>query len=98
MPLFKKDMLPNEIEELTESTFVKYFGEGNAVVTTKNLRPQRFGEYRGVMFDVDATVSDNPKYQGTAATSVIQSATLTGGSADIQITENTVFGRSANGH
>ena len=108
MPLFKKDMLPNEIEELTESTFVKYFGEGNAVVTTKNLRPQRFGEYRGVMFDVDATVSDNPKYQGTAgsfvandklymlfflgavphyydkhaaaATSVIQSATLTGGS------------------
>lgn len=107
MPLFKKDMLPNEIEELTESTFVKYFGEGNAVVTTKNLRPQRFGEYRGVMFDVDATVSENPNYRGTAgafvandklymmfflgavphyfdkhsaaATSVIQSATLTGG-------------------
>jgi hypothetical protein len=109
MPLFKKDMLPNEIEELTESTFVKYFGEGNAVVTTKNLRPQRFGENRGVMFDVDATVSDSPKYRGTAgafvandklymmfflgavphyfdkhaatATSVIQSAMLTGGSS-----------------
>jgi len=66
LPLFKKDMLPNEIEELAESTFVKYFGEGNAVVTTKNLRPQRFGDKRGVMFDVDATVSDNPDYQGTA--------------------------------
>jgi len=66
LPLFKKDMLPNEIEELTESTFVKYFGEGNAAVTTKNLRPQRFGEHRGVMFDVDATVSDNPDYRGTA--------------------------------
>lgn len=106
LPLFKKDMLPNEIEELTESTFVKYFGEGNAAVSTKNLRPQRFGENRGVMFDVDVTVSDNPDYRGTAgafvaneklymlfflgavphyydkhsaaATSVIQSAMLTG--------------------
>lgn len=66
LPLFKKDMLPNEIEELTESTLVKYFGEGNAAVTTRNLRPHRFGDYRGVMFDFDSTVSDNPEYRGTA--------------------------------
>ena len=66
LPLFKKDMLPNEIEELTESTLLKYFGEGNAVVTTKNLRPQRFGDSRGIMFDFDATVSENPDYRGTA--------------------------------
>lgn len=66
LPLFKKDMLPNEIQELTESTLVKYFGEGSSVVTTRNLRPHRFGDYRGVMFDFDATVSDNPDYRGTA--------------------------------
>ncbi|MCG8370034.1 MAG: hypothetical protein MJA32_05915 [Proteobacteria bacterium] len=65
LPLFRKDMLPNELEELAQSTFVKMFGEGNAVVETMNLRPHRFGEDRGVMFDVEATVTDNPKLKGT---------------------------------
>ena len=64
LPVFRKDMLPNELEELAQSTFVKMFGEGNAVVKTSNLRPHRYGDDRGVMFDIDATVSDNPDYKG----------------------------------
>jgi hypothetical protein len=66
LPLFRKDMLANELEELAKSTFVKRFGEGNAVVTTANLRPQRFGENSGIMFDVEATVTETPKYKGMA--------------------------------
>ena len=65
LPAFRKDMLPNEIEELVESTLVKYFGEGNATVSTANLRPQKFGSERGVMFDITASLSDSPDYKGT---------------------------------
>ena len=65
LPVFRKDMLPNELEELAESTFVKLFGEGNVAVNTENLRPQRFGEHRGVMFDMSATVTESPDYRGT---------------------------------
>jgi hypothetical protein len=64
LPVFRADMLPNEIEELAESTFVKLFGEGNVAVSTENLRPQRFGEHRGVMFDMKASVTDSPDYRG----------------------------------
>ena len=66
LPLFRKDMLANELEELAKSTFVKRFGEGNAVVTTANLRPHRFGENSGIMFDIEATVTETPKYKGIA--------------------------------
>jgi hypothetical protein len=65
LPVFRKKMLPNEIEELIESTLVKYFGEGNASVSTSNLRPQMFGERRGVMFDISAQLTDSPDYRGT---------------------------------
>ncbi len=64
LPVFRADMLPNEIEELVESTIVKLFGEGQAVVNTANLRPHRFGEHRGVLFDLTATVTDSPGYRG----------------------------------
>jgi len=64
-------MLPNEIEELVESTLVKYFGEGNATVSTANLRPQMFGNDRGVMFDVAASLSDSPDYKGTIGAFVV---------------------------
>ena len=64
LPVFRKDMLANELEELAKSTFVKRFGEGNTVVTTDNLRPHRFGEDRGILFDIEATVSETPKYKG----------------------------------
>jgi len=64
LPRFRKDMLPNEIEELVESTLVKYFGEGNATVSTANLRPQTFGDQRGLMFDISAKLTDSPDYKG----------------------------------
>lgn len=64
MPVFRADMLPNEIEELVESTIVKFFGEGQAVVNTENLRPYRFGNESGVMFDLTATVTESPEYKG----------------------------------
>jgi len=64
LPVFRADMLPNEIEELVESTIVKLFGESQAVVNTSNLRPYRFGENPGVMFDLEATLTDSPKFNG----------------------------------
>ena len=66
LPAFKSDMLPNELEELTESSLVKLFGEGNAVVSTSGLRPHRFGENRGVLFDFEASLTDSPDYRGMA--------------------------------
>jgi hypothetical protein len=71
MPAFRADMLPNELEELVESTIVKFFGEGQAVVNTSNLRPHRFGENRGVMFDLSATVTDSPEYRGVVGAFVV---------------------------
>lgn len=65
LPSFRSDMLPNELEELVESTLVKYFGEGTATVSTANLRPQTFGDARGVMFDVSAQLAESPDYKGT---------------------------------
>lgn len=64
LPVFRKSMLPNEVEELVESTIAKDFGEGNAAVSTANLRPHRFGDDRGILFDVSAKVSDSPEYRG----------------------------------
>ena len=66
IPLFRADMLPNEIEELTESSIVKQFGEGGASVETSNLRPHRFGEHRGILFNMNVSVSDGPDYGGLA--------------------------------
>ena len=64
LPAFRSDMLPNEIEELVESSIVKEFGEGNAAVNTSNLRPQSFGRHGGFLFDIEATVTESPTYRG----------------------------------
>jgi hypothetical protein len=64
LPPFRANMLPNEIEELTESTIVKMFGEGSAVVSTEKLRPWGFAEHRGVMFDLAVKVTESPDYRG----------------------------------
>ena len=64
LPVFRSDMLPNEIEELVESTIVKLYGEGDTAVSTMNLRPHRFGEQRGVLFDIEAAVTESPNYRG----------------------------------
>ena len=65
LQVFRKDMLPNELEELMESSIVKFFGEGQATVDTANLRPQMYGDQRGVMFDIEAKLTDSPDYKGT---------------------------------
>ena len=64
LPVFKADMLPNEIEELTESSIAKLFGEGEVAVETTNLRPHRYGDNSGILFDMSVVVSDGPNYRG----------------------------------
>jgi hypothetical protein len=68
LPRFRPSMLPNELQELAESSLAKYFGEGESTVSGKNLRPQRFGEHNGVLFDIDAAVADGPDYKGLVGT------------------------------
>jgi hypothetical protein len=64
LPTFRPDMLPNELEEFTESSLVTLFGEGNVAVNTSGLRPHRFGETPGVLFNFDASLVDSPDYKG----------------------------------
>ncbi len=71
LPKFKSNMLPNEIEELTESSVVKLFGEGGATVETSRLRPHRFGNDRGFLFDLSVKVSDGPDYRGVVGAMVV---------------------------
>jgi len=66
LPAFRADMLPNEIEELVESSIVKLYGEGNSAVSTANLRPQQFGTLGGFLFDIEAAVTESPNYKGIA--------------------------------
>ena len=66
LPVFRADMLPNEIQELVESSIVKLYGEGNAAVGTSSLRPQGFGKHGGFMFDIEASVTESPDYRGIA--------------------------------
>ncbi len=63
-PVYRAGMLPNEIEELAESSIVKLFGEGDVTVDTHNLRPHRFGEVGGFLFDLELGLSDGPNYRG----------------------------------
>lgn len=72
LPPFRANMLPNEIEEMTESTIVKLFGEGNAVVSTEKLRPWGFAEHRGVMFDISVTVTESPDYRGMVGAFIVE--------------------------
>ena len=65
LPVFHADMLPNEIEELVESSIVKLYGEGQSAVSTSNLRPQGFGEHGGFMFDIEAAITESPDYRGS---------------------------------
>ena len=71
LPVFRADMLPNEIEELVESSIVKLFGEGQVSVSTSGLRPHRYGAERGVLFDIDVAVSDGPDYKGLAGSFIV---------------------------
>ncbi len=71
LPKFESNMLPNEIEELTESSIVKLFGEGGATAETSGLRPHRFGDERGILFDLQVRVSDGPDYKGVVGAIVV---------------------------
>jgi hypothetical protein len=71
IPIFRSDMLPNEVEELTESSIVKLFTEGEVAVETSNLRPHRFGENNGFLFDMNVSVSDGPNYLGVAGALIV---------------------------
>ncbi|NCF20620.1 MAG: hypothetical protein GWP63_20480 [Haliea sp.] len=66
LPVFRADMAAKDIEELTESSIMKLFGEGEVVVETSKLRPHRFGGNRGFLFDVEMAVNDGPDYGGVA--------------------------------
>jgi hypothetical protein len=71
LPVFRADMLPNEIEELVESSIVKLYGEGQSAVNTSNLRPQGFGEHGGFMFDITAAVTESPDYRGSVGAFIV---------------------------
>jgi len=71
LPLFYASMLPIEINEFTESSIVKLFGEDGAAVETSNLRPHRFGEDKGVIFDLEVKVSDGPDYKGMTGAMIV---------------------------
>jgi hypothetical protein len=71
LPVFRADMLPNEIEELVESSIVKLYGEGQSAVSTSNLRPQGFGEYGGLMFDFAASITESPDYRGLVGAFIV---------------------------
>ena len=65
-------MLPNEIEELVESSIVKLFGEGGGAVSTSALRPQLYGQHSGIMFDLSVRVSDGPDYRGVSGAIIVE--------------------------
>ena len=71
LPVFHADMLPNEIEELVESSIVKLYGEGESAVSTSNLRPQGFGEHGGFMFDIEAAITESPDYRGSVGAFIV---------------------------
>lgn len=71
LPTFDSNMLPNEIQELTESSLLKLYGEGKASVEASKLRPNRFGSHKGFMFDLDVIVSEGANYKGLAGAMII---------------------------
>jgi len=65
LPKFQADMLPNELVAFTESYLSKMFGEGQAIVESSNLRPQRYGQINGIGFDVAIAPAETAYYKGT---------------------------------
>jgi hypothetical protein len=73
LPAFSADMLPNELEELLRSSITKLYGEGASSVRTKNLRPQRFGDHRGILLDLEIALGAGPDYRGLAGSFIAES-------------------------
>ena len=72
LPQFRSDMNPKEIEELTESSISKLFGEGEVIADTSNLRPHKFGGRTGFLFDLHLAVNDGPDYGGIAGAFIVE--------------------------
>jgi hypothetical protein len=66
LPAFRSDMLPNEIEELTESSIARLFPKGEVSVETHNLRPHRYADNQGFLFDMEILLTDGPDYGAIA--------------------------------
>jgi hypothetical protein len=71
LPAFRSDMNPKEIEELTESSITKLFGEGQVIAETSKLRPHRFGDHQGFLFNLHLAVNDGPDYGGIVGAFVV---------------------------
>ena len=65
-PVFKANMTPAQIQALVIASLELAQGPNPAVVNTDNLRPYRFGNESGVLFDFGVIVHDGPEYAGTA--------------------------------
>src|SRR5262245_31311579 len=65
LPHFHDSMLPNELVKFIESYLLKMFGEGQALVESNNIRPQRYGSDAGVAFEVTITPAELATYKGS---------------------------------
>lgn len=65
MPVFKADMLPNEIAELVSASLKNIYG-GAISVDTDQLRPQKFGQQSGFSFNVNFFNGDGLNITGKA--------------------------------
>lgn len=72
-PTFRKEMLPNEIEELIQATLSRQLGAG-AVVTTSNLRPQRLGSERALAFDALIEFNEGATQKGYVTALIVDQA------------------------
>jgi hypothetical protein len=66
LPPFRSDMLPNEIQEVTESSIARLFPKGEVSVETHNLRPHRYADNQGFLFDMEILLTDGPDYGAIA--------------------------------
>ncbi|TQV74184.1 hypothetical protein FKG94_16385 [Exilibacterium tricleocarpae] len=69
MPAFSSDMLPNEIEEMVE-TSIKNRYNGQVAVDTSNLRPAKFGDNRGFRFNVEYFTVNGLQTKGDVIASI----------------------------
>ena len=65
-PVFRAGMSNDDIVELVDKTIEVAQGGNHTVVTTQQVRTQRFGADDGVLFDLHAVVHDGPDYHGLA--------------------------------
>ncbi len=70
-PKFRADMLPHEVAAFVESSLTKIAGEGEVLATSSNLRPARYGDAPGIVFDISLSFADAPEQRGVVGAFVI---------------------------